>query len=372
MKWEARTFQVIPLTPVHVGSGGRLSPEDYELDRDELVCLDTRRLLRALNEAGRREFSRLMDQGDIRGGQKFLRDLWRQIPGDRGRSRFERYRTRIGVGAREELRKILLHPERKGEVFAVQRNSHTGEVCVPGSALKGALRTALVNAWAQMEAGAVARALREAPPGDQGRRAQALEEAALGAPRSETERDPLRLVQVSDINWPAAAVQVDRATLYTQGKEEESLEGIQVHLERLLSAADEEHLPEQAAVTIRLAATPQLHRVERKQFARELTWQVLAAACNRFFEGRREAEKRAFPWLWDRAVPPGGTFGAGDLLVRVGRFCHFDSLSVDGYRSGWNMKARQPITGMGASRMWCESAAGIRAPFGWVRLRWVE
>ena len=60
------------------------------------------------------------------------------------------------------------------------------------------------------------------------------------------------------------------------------------------------------------------------------------------------------------------------LLLRVGRFSHFESLSVDNLRQGWNVQARKSIT-EGSSRTLCRcrpnpDGAGTALPFGWLLL----
>jgi CRISPR-associated protein Csm5 len=57
------------------------------------------------------------------------------------------------------------------------------------------------------------------------------------------------------------------------------------------------------------------------------------------------------------------------LLLRIGRFSHFESLSVDELRQGWNVQASRPITGMGATRIRCAMENDKPAmPFGWLLL----
>jgi CRISPR-associated protein Csm5 len=57
------------------------------------------------------------------------------------------------------------------------------------------------------------------------------------------------------------------------------------------------------------------------------------------------------------------------VLLRIGHFSHFESLSVDTLREGWNIQARRPITGMGATRTRCVMENGKPPmPFGWILL----
>ena len=61
--------------------------------------------------------------------------------------------------------------------------------------------------------------------------------------------------------------------------------------------------------------------------------------------------------------------GRKRMLLRIGRFSHFESLSVDGLREGYNIQARKPITNMGATRTRCLMENGRPPmPFGWLLL----
>lgn len=71
---------------------------------------------------------------------------------------------------------------------------------------------------------------------------------------------------------------------------------------------------------------------------------------------------------------------APDLLLRVGRFSHFESLSVDTFRRGWNVRARREIS-EGATRNLASihrkvrgpdgslADGELRLPFGWILLK---
>jgi CRISPR-associated protein Csm5 len=57
------------------------------------------------------------------------------------------------------------------------------------------------------------------------------------------------------------------------------------------------------------------------------------------------------------------------VLLRVGRYSHFESLSVDELRQGYNIQARMAISGMGATRTRCVMENGKPPmPFGWLLL----
>ncbi|HPU74475.1 MAG TPA: type III-A CRISPR-associated RAMP protein Csm5 [Bryobacteraceae bacterium] len=358
-----RRFRLRPLTPVHIGGKERLAPEDYVLDGDVLVRLKVSSILSALSPELRRSFEREIDAGRLRPAQEIVGNFWRRLPPSE-RPKFEQYRTRVGEGAREELRQLVARPERSGEVAALPRNPYTGDVVIPGSAIKGAIRTALVSMRVNGEA---KEAFERAASNQPNKRARVLEETAFGYRSSATESDPLRLLKVSDASWPAAAVRVDRATLHKLGNG--GRENVPIYLERLECRADGVSPPE-CEVTISLREEAALTPAERCLFRVLFDWDKLFLACGAFFVGRLQAEGHRFEevrrfagewWPSQQEVNTG-------LLLRVGRYCHFDSLSVDGFREGWNAQRREPIREIGSTRTLCETAGGKRLPFGWVLL----
>lgn len=359
-----RRFRLRPLTPVHIGGKERLAPEDYVLDGDVLVRLKVSSILAALSPELRRRFEQEVDAGRLRAAQDIVGGFWRGLPPS-ARPDFEWYRIRVGEGARNELRQLVARPERSGEVAALPRNPYTGDVVIPGSALKGAIRTALVS----MRVNGPASAAYQHAAGDRRQRpARILEETAFGYRSSATESDPLRLLKVSDAAWPAAAVRVDRAMLHKLGRGDGG-DGIQIHLERLESRADGTPPPE-CVVTISLREAAAVTPAERRLFRVLFNWEELRIACAAFFIGRLQAEGSHFDEVARLAREwwPSQQEVNTALLLRVGRYCHFDSLSVDTFREGWNARRREPIREIGSTRTLCEAAGGKRVPFGWVLL----
>jgi CRISPR-associated protein Csm5 len=360
---EVRSFRMTPLTPVHIGSGDRLAPEEYVVDGQEFVRLDSRAILRALSAQERTAYEAAVDAGRLRDAQRVIRRFW-QASRAQGSLRFERFRAAIGESSREDLRQIIEQPERRGDVLALQRNPYTGAVVIPGSSIKGVMRTALASWLANTEPGPrrIATAQQTAQRGWDGRR---LEQAVFGYNAGETEGDPLRLLHVADAEWPAGGVQVDKPELTKLGRGDDGTERIQMHVERLLSRGDGTRTP---AVTVALRLETPGRR--SRLFARAFAWEEIVFACNRFYANRLNAEYERFSQVAHdgyRWKPTQQEFERG-LLLRLGRFSHFDSMSVDRYREGRNAARKEPIREIGSTRTMCPLRAGGRAPFGWVLL----
>lgn len=129
----------------------------------------------------------------------------------------------------------------------------------------------------------------------------------------------------------------------------------------------------------------------RVKVGRRLDFETIRLACISFYAGRILAERRRF---FAEAQPPERIFGAQGLikinadkvlvtksiqerglLLRIGRFSHFESLSVDHLRQGWNAQKKQPFKPgeEGSSRTLCRcrsttEGASLALPFGWLLL----
>jgi CRISPR-associated protein Csm5 len=284
--------------------------------------------------------------------------------GSRGRREFELYRVRLAATSRSELQREQDPAQHRGEVHALLRNGLSQEAVLPGSSIKGAMRTAIVNACASYAPAPVLRQIRESLGQNRRTAWQGLEERVLDYQRDRTERDPLRFLRISDGSFSPEAVRVDRVLVRT--RHERGGRGVPMHFERLVARCDGAGA---SACHIRVALAREWMRHPASAARLELTWDFLVDACEAFYRRRYSEEQQQFPWLqgqWLPESPPGG------FVLRVGRFCHFESLSVDGLRSGWNVQARQPIAAMGASRSAIETGPGKFAPFGWLLLEPAE
>lgn len=413
-------FQATPLTPIHVGDGATLAPEDYLIEGDHLIQFNRSATLRDMLPEVRRQLEERLDRNDFQAAQEILRKSVKPP--------HHRCRIQIGAESKADLLKAVGNPldpvVRQRAVQGFVRNPLTGRPYLPGSALKGAIRTAVVSRL--LGAAEITRLHEEARPlialethrrSERRERqknrplnpqeqeqvlteakvavhAQLVERLALRYGeynpdrRKVTERlehDPFRLLKVADAELPTNCTRIDKVwPVKRDGKED--TKGIQMHFERLLSRGDG---IEDSQFTVELELDELAAGDARVKVGRRLDMATLRLACNSFYTGRILAEQRRF---FADAQPPERLFGAQGLikinpdkvlvaksiqesgfLLRIGRFSHFESLSVDGLRQGWNIQARRPIE-EGSSRTLCRcrpttDGASMALPFGWLLLK---
>lgn len=370
---DKRKFHAIPLTPIHIGTGDAMTPEEFYTEGSDMVRFHPGLVLQGMSDPERRKYESLIDQGRIG-------DAWQQLrAAARLNSRARLYRVAMGATAKQEMEGILGQLERRtGEVRPMPRHPHTGHVMIPGSAIKGAIRTAVLNGYLSQDESVRARlyqGVRNATRSELKQLHARLESETLRG-GGEIENDPFRLIHVGDASINPEQVRVDRATLVKPDGTHPQARGgkgpgHKMYVERLVSRADGMK-PKGFTVEIGIDNGKAAQCPKVRELVRRLPdWNFLVQSCDSFYRGRYEAERDKFSnfhthvkeqWLQDVRNLRG-------VLLRVGRYSHFESLSVDHLRRGDNPQTQSPIYGMGSTRTVCEiGGTDDQVIFGWLAL----
>ncbi|MCS7042799.1 MAG: type III-A CRISPR-associated RAMP protein Csm5 [Bryobacteraceae bacterium] len=365
--------KLIPLTPIHVGAGETIALEDYFLANGRLTRFHPPAVLRAMSDAERKRYLALLGGGDtnMADALKLLRQCAQKAPAS------WIYSIEVGPASRQALAEAVEKVEtRRGEVHPLIWNELKQEAVLPGSAIKGAIRTALLSAKvvrtgtdAPMWQHEWERRLRkETHPNGVARLAQELEQELFRQQHSEIEWDPFRFVKVSDAAIPQQMVRLDRAVLLGP-RGENGARKIQMHFERLLSQSDGGAAPV-LEFTISLEREEKSwHRGIVPYLGKVPTRDYLLQCLNYHYRQLRDREAQRFPELyqhpWKNWLEQGGQ--TNTALVRIGRFSHFECLSVHLLRRTQDRR-RQWVT-EGASRTYCTPDGAKKMPFGWALLQ---
>lgn len=379
-------FKAYALTPVHVGCGREIDPTEFVLSEDKLLKINLAALVNDLPPAERDRFTGFLDRANLKETQNFLRHQVRD-------SRHVAGHVEVGEAFRKEYAAKSSNPNNQFRVEMMPRNPHTGEPMLPGSSIKGAIRTAVINHFANVDPTTSAQTQRVRNI-EIKKRGQALEEAALGRQHRDTQRDVFRLVHVEDVTLTHGSTRIDRAANINPNKG--GAENIQMWVERMKSQADVGSAPAPTFdVKVRIDKRAMNDPMVRSLLGRTLDIDLIIEACNKFYWGRMTAEGDKFDgrsqqgpsWRAIHGLFPKARFEDGGIvtldpsskfwhnqelkrkrmLLRIGRFSHFESLSVDNLRQGYNMQATRPINGMGSTRTRCVMENFLTPlPFGWI------
>ncbi len=365
------------LTPVHIGTGETIDPLEYIVRDGKLVRFNPSAVIADLPAAERDRLEGILARGELASLQNFFRN--HVDPGRHAVAVID-----AGPGVVDRFQRNIGRPTSQLKVRPMIRNLHTGRPYIPGSSVKGAIRTAVVSWLANQEPlkSRLARELKQTR-GDRDK-ARLLQELVLDYQMRRLERDPFRALKVSDAELPRDCTRIEEVFNVKPGRQQDMPVDMWEYVR-----GECEGFKTTFRMTIRLDGHLFRHPEAKKHLGRTLSWADIVEACNRFYTGRLiDEDKRFFsqarlmrslvlkPFLAPgengrmKFVPP----RAPNLLLRLGRFNHFESKSVDGFREGWNVRAKQPIK-VGSTRNLVPivvKSGGerkrVKIPFGWVLL----
>ena len=355
------------LAPVHLGADEVYEPLGFVIDEQNsrLLAFEPGDFLNLLPEPDRRRFLELCRRGTVESVLEIYRFYYEHRSRVRGRAvavcpgLVEHYREVINLKGRgRELRQAL-------QQFTIHRTAclpHDHRPYIPGSAVKGALRTAYLNALAQIRK-------MDTPKDQKGRwDPRGLEHRLLNYQK--IPEDPFRLLKVSDF-LPVGEVRTrivyavnekKKASRFAARGPYQILEVIEPGAE-FLGTIDLADFP------------PELRRLARIQHF--FTWDELCRAAQNFYRHETEQENAHLFELGLMKTPLQA--GNGQTPLRLGRHSGAECVTIAGHRQIKVKQAQgQPPKIMDhATTLWLAAdfhqrnkrrEARLR-PFGWVTLR---
>lgn len=403
---ESWRVTVTTLGPVHVGTGGEYDPTGYVLEDRTLYVFDPARAARTLAPGALERLGQIVGGAPgpdmLRRVQAFVHDhaaalaaaASHALPVAAGVAAL--YDSRVGrVAQREESGRDILNKLGIARTFA---NPYDHQPILPGSSLKGAIRTALLDAvndgrpLEQEERNCI----ESRHSGKQAKANRSLQQRLFEYRGGKFELDPMRLVQLSDATYQDEESLPGAEVLFAVNRKKEA---VIKNGEEVFSQAERGNLYQilESVPALRyraFAGQLNIQRVEDgpatqgKVPPRELRWTAahVVAACNRFYRPRFEEEtgrlrRRGFldsdwretleqlrPGLEER-LERGEAF-----LLRVGRHSGAEAVTVslrgEGYIRILRGRDQGPEFASQAKTWWL--AAGDTddrrhlVPYGWV------
>jgi len=344
--------------PLHLGCAEVYEPTSFRLDekRTELVHFDPALFLGLLDRTGREKFSAICRKGTIRS----ILELMKFIRLNADRIGIEGDRIPVTGHFVDHYRQTMSLPmnnERKIKQelnnFKIARTAFdpfSAEPYIPGSALKGAIRTAVLNLRSRKRNIQVQR----------GKGAdRRLQEEILSFQFRRMETDPFRLVKVTDF---IPAVEARRRILYAVDchKDKKKLDKPQVNQ---IVEVVEPGIDFIGAVTV---SQPVRKGVVEKPLCAE----EILAALKGFYGAEKAREDREVSRLGFR--PPDLGPAEKRYPIRIGRHSGAECVTVEGYRHIRIMQGRRKPKWMDHSTtIWMASdkrkvdSASHPIPFGW-------
>jgi len=350
MKRHKMTIRV--LSPVHIGSGREVDPLEYVVrelgDYHYFYMLDISRFLQGLSPALRARFDQAVNSPDPLILRRFFIDNIDP----------EQFCLFSVVAASAFVRAYRANLQNPRNQLLVNLMTRTGPDCrpfLPGSSLKGAIRTAVVSELAAANK----------PQFDNPRR---FENEVLGY--RDARQDPFRCLKIADAPLPEDATFIDGVAIFKpeRGPGPDPA-GIQMFYEQCYSYLDGEEILAETTLDID-DQLPQKrvfdHGRRRASVSTGLTAEQIIKYCRRFYLPKIRAEYNNFyassEDLSEANKPLMDIdFGHNEFPIRLGRFSHIECVTVDTYRKPGGAAARR---GWGKTR----TLSGDRMAMGWAKV----
>lgn len=377
---SSRALFISTLSPVHIGCDEVFEPSNFVIHDGLLHALDPTDLAESLNIKERQQLAGLADQREPIGAiQRFFRDHAERFSGLArhqiavAESIVNEYNSKAGVATQRGPA-----GEATYNVFPIARTAYRSIDNIPflpGSSLKGSIRTAWLN---HLNHGAPLSANEKTNKNNASNR---LQERLLGYSTRKLEDDPFRHLALADAHPDGDDTPPPTRVLYAISKKkrlprdgERSAPEIKVFLETIPDALPAAFLGEM-----------------RLGIGSKFSWNDLCDACNQFYRPQLESELR-HPVLsdlmdaeWKKLVTDLLGNELSELmqarqgfLLRVGRHSGAESVTLNGLRNikilGSRIDGKQnhdfrPNTTEIRFASLSRAGASHLLPFGWI---WVE
>ncbi len=373
-----RLISISTLSPVHIGCDEVYEPSNFVIADGLLHDLDPADLAADLSDDERKQLTALAEGREPIGAlQRFFREHAKRFAG------LARHQVAVAEAIVSEYEKSAGRPTQRGaageatyNLFPIARTAYRpfdNMPYLPGSSLKGSIRTAWLN---HLNGGA---ALTVDDKADAKRAPRRLQERLLGYAAGKFENDPFRHIGLADAHPEEDGTTPPTRVLYAISKKkrrpregESGSPELKVFLETVPDA-----LPAAFLGELRLSGT--------------IEWNALCDACNGFYKPQLEAELNhavlggLIDAEWRSIIAALLASELGELmtahqgfLLRVGRHSGAESVTLDGVRDikilGPRVDGKQtfdfrPNTTEKRFASLTKAGTSDLLPFGWI---WID
>ena len=334
------------LSPIHIGTGQELDPFSYVIRNNTLLLVDLVKWMETYSERG--EIERLMESDSFAIVRSFIAEKFDNpdavlcdIPVDNPKL-IESYQT--AIKEKNPRNQVLISPTIRNEI--------SQEAYIPGSSIKGAIRTAIANEFVKPAKVTSKDAYRSD-----------YEVKIFGKIKD----DPMKWLKLADVSLGKRSTVIVEAKEYPLNPNKPLTP--KGHMEVSISEC---HTGEPAVYPLKLnMAAFNLH-------GKTVDLPFLIESLNRFYVPKYEEEYHKFykgqtPPDIDQAIAPMhkvvSNLKTNEALMRLGHFSHVECMTLDGVRS--------PKTRLGRDRKplpWGKTRTLVNGiyPFGWVKLEFLD
>ncbi len=351
MKRYQMTIKV--LSPVHIGTGQELDPLEYMVQDGLFRRLDLTGFLQSLPDAQKQQFYEAVNSENPVRLRKF-------ITKSIGLEKYTLFCADASETFAEAYKRNLDNPLNQLLVNLTARTGRTHYPYLPGSSIKGALRTAVISCIAEHK---------NITKPDIRR----FERDVLG--HNDGKQDPFRCVKIADAMLPDNATFIDKVEIFKPtARSGPDPAGIQMFYEQCFSMLDGEDVEATTTMAIDNLLPDKDHFNQRNRrrepaVSMKITAEQITDYCRRFYLPKIETEHNNFYRAEKNKELANQRlldvkFGQNEFPVRLGRFSHIECTTVDGLRRPGGAAARR---GHGGTR----TLSGGEMAMGWVKVSFI-
>ncbi|PIE68198.1 MAG: type III-A CRISPR-associated RAMP protein Csm5 [Deltaproteobacteria bacterium] len=345
-------------SPVHLGCNDVYEPTGFVIDEKNrrLIAFDPFHFIQNLPREAREKFSQLCRKGTV----ESVLEIYKFFKGKQAVGRevelcngfVDHYQKVLALNANTS---VVIQNLNQFQIARTAFRSFDNRPYIPGTAIKGAIRTACLNARAN------SKNIRT-PRGN--RADQELQAKLIGYERGKMETDPFRLVKVSDF-MPVGSIRT--RIVYAINKKKKASDREARGPYQILEVIE----PGACFIGEISVESP----LSGKYISNPVTLDELLESLNSFYRKENERECRELAKIKLKGIPIQPQ--SGTQTLRIGRHSGAESITVNGHRSICIMlgKNKKPDFKDKATTVWLsseteknQSGQGLR-PFGWTVLQ---
>ncbi|MBF0555416.1 MAG: type III-A CRISPR-associated RAMP protein Csm5 [Nitrospirae bacterium] len=329
------------LSPLHIGTGSELSPLDYIIKNSTLYVISFGRLVNMLNEKDRDSLEKIIDTGDLIKLRSFVSNI-------KNIQEYSLYAVEVKEDIKLAYNKNINNIQNQLLIQPFIKTEGGTKLLIPGSSLKGALRTAVINK--------IALELKVKRP-QSPREEYEFEKTVLGY--KDAKSDPFRGVKVRDKTLPDNSTIVREVKNVYRSNKTKALtsKSMQLYHEVTHSAITGKTVEFDTEIIF------ETDLFDKKYLSMSLEINGIRDSCMKFYKSKFDLEHENF-YKGTEVEPVSDvlrntTFDDASFVIRVGRFSGVESVTIDEYRS-----PRPP-----RGRIWgtTRNLADGLYPMGWVK-----
>ncbi len=353
------------ITPVHIGTGEDISPFEYVIKDGKLYRIESDELIPGLSEEQLKRFYAYVDENNLVG----LRDV---VIENFNKEAHAKYEIKVTQSVAEKYERNILDVRNQLLISPFTRSKLDFKPYIPGSSIKGAIRTAIIDSIVKekIKAGQLRRDVGRQRDWELGL-LNAMVRTRRGE-RTDARRDPFRVLKVADVKVLDeffsvgevlnAKVDEKRGRITTVGIQmfKEVLLG-EVNLNRRVEFEGEIRIDEILS-EIKYKGAETGNELE-KWIRVALTKESIIKSCNDFYLGEFKREREFFESVIEmtdvldkieRILKP----ASDEFVIRVGRFSGFTAVTVNEIRERKNPKTKNLFDG--------------KYPMGWIKVKFLS